>query len=157
MRIAFLIGNLGNQPEILTTNRTTNGTTTPTTYCNLRVAYNERLKHRDPVTEWYGVVAFGKLAETLVHLDLGDEVAVVGPFHQVSFTDQHGVKHRIIEIRAWDIKFLRRANRDRAGEAEPAGTADAAEILAAAMAGLFEGAGAMTDLTTSPDPAPITP
>src|SRR5579864_2257671 len=96
MRFAILVGNVGNQPEVQTSNNTP--------YCNLSVAVNERFKHRPPVTEWYDVVAFGKLAETLGDVHTGDELLVVGTFHQVSYTGRDQVKHRTIQIRAWDIK-----------------------------------------------------
>ncbi|HVR09595.1 MAG TPA: single-stranded DNA-binding protein [Thermoanaerobaculia bacterium] len=111
MRFALLLGNVGNKPQVITANGTT--------YCNLSIGVNERFKHREPVTEWYDVVAFGKLAETLVHLQTGDELLVLGTFHQVSYTGKDQVRHRTIEIRAWDIRFLRLRNRAQAKPEPP--------------------------------------
>jgi single stranded DNA-binding protein len=149
MRFAILVGNVGNKPEVQTSNNTT--------FCNLSIAVNERFKHREPVTEWYDVVAFGKLAETLVHVQTGDELLVAGTFHQVSYTGRDQVKHRTIQIRAWEIKFLRRSGRGQAGDPEPAdaGHADAlataaalSGAVAAAATGDDAAAGTPADLAT---------
>jgi single stranded DNA-binding protein len=138
MRFAILVGNVGNRPEVQTSNNTT--------YCNLSIAVNERFKHREPVTEWYDVVAFGKLAETLARVQTGDELLVVGSFHQVSYTGRDQVKHRTIQIRAWEIKFLRRSGRGQAEDPELA-DANGAEALAAAAAlgGAVAAAGTIAD------------
>jgi len=148
MRFAILVGNVGNQPQVQTSNNTP--------YCNLSIAVNERFKHRDPVTEWYDVVAFGKLAETLVHVHTGDELLVVGSFHQVSYTGRDQVKHRTIQLRAWDIKFLRRSGRGRAGEPEPADMADTAALAAAALVGAAAAAGTLEDAAAG-TPADLAP
>ena len=148
MRFAILVGNVGNKPEVQTSNNTT--------YCNLSIAVNERFKHREPVTEWYDVVAFGKLAETLVRVQTGDELLVIGSFHQVSYTGRDQVKHRTIQIRAWDIKFLRRSGRGRAGEPEPADIADTA-ALAAAAALVGAAAAVEEDAAAAATPADLAP
>ena len=148
MRFAILVGNVGNKPEVQTSNNTT--------YCNLSIAVNERFKHREPVTEWYDVVAFGKLAETLVNVHTGDELLVIGSFHQVSYTGRDQVKHRTIQIRAWDIKFLRRSGRGRAGEPEPADIADTA-ALAAAAALVGAAAAVEEDAAAAATPADLAP
>ena len=126
MRFALLVGNVGNKPEV----KTANGIT----YCNLSIAINERFKHCEPVTEWYDVVAFGKLAETLVHVDTGDELLIFGTFRQVSYTGKDQVRHRNIEIRAWEIKFLHRKRRCQAGQPEPAAAANPAAPVAGTLA-----------------------
>jgi single stranded DNA-binding protein len=148
MRFAMLVGNVGNKPEVQTSNSTT--------YCNLSIAVNERFKHREPVTEWYDVVAFGKLAETLVHVETGDELLVVGTFHQVSYTGKDQVRHRKIEIRAWEIKFLRRRDRGQAEEPEPADAGDPAALAAAAVLGGAAAAGLADDAGAGTPAGPAT-
>ncbi|HEV3076179.1 MAG TPA: single-stranded DNA-binding protein [Thermoanaerobaculia bacterium] len=137
MRFAILVGNVGNKPEVQTSNNIP--------YCNLSIAVNERFKHREPVTEWYDVVAFGKLAETLVRVHTGDELLVVGTFHQVSYTGRDQVKHRTIQLRAWDIKFLRRSGRGQAEDPEAADAGDAVALAAAAALGSAAAAAGTVD------------
>jgi single stranded DNA-binding protein len=114
MKIAFLVGNVGSKPVI----KTSNGTT----FSNFSVAVNDRGKDGERVTEWYRIVAFGALAETLANVDTGDELVIDGTFRQVSYTGKDKVEHCDIEIRARNIQFARRKDRSRsAGSTTAAG------------------------------------
>jgi single stranded DNA-binding protein len=112
MKLAVLVGNVGKKPIVQQSNSTS--------YCNFTIAVNERGRDGQPVTEWYRIVAFQKLAETLAHVEAGDEVLVAGNFHQIAYTGKDGVKHRDVEIRTRDIKFLRRKDRGQPDPPEPA-------------------------------------
>ena len=112
MKLAILVGNVGSKPVI----KESNGTT----YTNFSVAVNDRDRQGEPITEWYRVVAFRKLAETLRQVETGDELLVHGTFHQTSYTGKDEVQHRDVEIRAWTIKFLRRKDRGQPDESQAA-------------------------------------
>ena len=74
LNTTHLIGNLGKDPKVETS---ANGTT----YAYLSVA-NNRVWRKDDErreeTTWINVVAFGRLAQTLQELGVGDQVAVSG-------------------------------------------------------------------------------
>lgn len=136
MKVATLLGNVGRKPII----NQANGTT----YSNFSVAVNDRNRNGEEVTEWYHIVAFGKLAETLARVEAGDELLIHGPFRQTSYTTQNGVAHCDLEIKAWTIAFLRRKGRGRLADAPPA---------AAGHAGEPDGAPAPADLPDGADGA----
>ncbi len=96
-------GNLGSDAVI----RSSNGVT----FANFSIAINQRGKDKKPYTDWFRIVAFNKLAETLHDLRKGDEVLVAGSLHRTTFT-KDGVEYRDVEVRARTIEFLRRKSRD---------------------------------------------
>jgi single stranded DNA-binding protein len=149
MKLAVLVGNVGKKPVV----KKANGTT----YCNFTIAVNEKGRDREQVTEWYPIVAFQKLAETLAHVETGDELLVEGSFHQIEYAGRDKVKHRDVEVRARSIKFLRRKERGRPDPPEPASADEAAAPETYVPPGpdlpaddLAEAAGAALD-----DPAPL--
>jgi single-strand DNA-binding protein len=112
MNTVILRGNLGNAPVV----KTSKGTT----FANFNLALNHRPgRDREPYTDWFRIVAFGKLAETLAKVGKGDEVLVTGSLHRTSYT-KDGTEYRDVEIRARDVEFLRRAQRNTAAP-HPAG------------------------------------
>jgi single stranded DNA-binding protein len=118
MKLAVLVGNVGRKPVV----QQSNGTT----YCNFTIAINERNRDGDRVTEWYRIVAFHTTAETLAHVETGDELLVYGSFHQIEYTGRDKVKHRDLEVRAQRIKFLRRKDRGRPDPPDSAAVDEAA-------------------------------
>jgi hypothetical protein len=75
---------------------------------------------------------------------------VAGTFHQVSYTGRDQVKHRTIQIRAWEIKFLRRGGRGQAEDPEPADASHADALAAAALSGAVAAAGTFDDAAGTP-------
>ena len=98
-----MIGNIGQEIEV----RTTNSGTAVTT---LRLAVNERAKVNGEwgdVTNWFDVVCWGKTAELCgQYLNKGSSVFSVGRLSVRSFEDKTGQKRTKTEIVAEDVKFL---------------------------------------------------
>lgn len=94
-----LIGNLGADPEM----KTTAG---GVQICNMRVAVNEKRKGED-ITQWFGVVAFGKTGELANQfLKKGSKAYFEGPFSTREWTTKEGEKRTQMEVVANTILFL---------------------------------------------------
>jgi single-strand DNA-binding protein len=104
MKVATLLGTVGSKPEIKLSSNST-------TYSNFSLAVDDKDRDGEEVTEWYEIVAFGKLAKTLAHVESGDKMLVHGSFHQKSYTGRGGVQYHEIEIKAWTIELLPRKSR----------------------------------------------
>ncbi|MGD8561428.1 MAG: single-stranded DNA-binding protein [Desulfarculaceae bacterium] len=101
---AFLIGNLGADPEM---KYTAGGTA----LCTFRLATSEVFKDREgnqqERTEWHRVVAWGKLGEICgQYLSKGRQVYVEGSIRTRSWDDQNGNKRYMTEINAREVQFL---------------------------------------------------
>ncbi|MBK8522597.1 MAG: single-stranded DNA-binding protein [Ferruginibacter sp.] len=91
-----LIGNLGNAPEVKTTE-------SGKKLARFSVATNESYRNAkgEKVTEttWHNLVAWGKVAEIAEkYLTKGKEVAVEGKLINRSYTDKEGNKKYITEV-----------------------------------------------------------
>ena len=91
-----LIGNLGNAPEVKTTE---NGKK----LARFSVATNESYRNAsgEKVTEttWHNLVAWGKVAEIAEkYLTKGKEVAIEGKLTNSSYTDKDGIKRYSTEV-----------------------------------------------------------
>jgi len=100
----ILIGNLGNDPDVRTTQ-------SGTPVANLSIATNEVFKdasgERQERTEWHRVVAFGRTAENCgKYLSKGRSVYVEGRLQTRKWTDQNGQDRYSTEIVANQITFL---------------------------------------------------
>jgi single-strand DNA-binding protein len=96
-----LIGNLGNAPEVKTTE---NGKK----LARFSVATDESYRNAngEKVTEttWHNLVAWGKVAEIAEkYLTKGKEVAVEGKLINRSYTDKEGNKKYITEVEVNEI------------------------------------------------------
>jgi single-strand DNA-binding protein len=91
-----LIGNLGQLPEIRTTESGKKvAHFSIATHDNYRNAKGEKVSE----TSWHNVVAWGKLAEIAEkYLTKGKEVAVVGKLVHRSYTDKNGIKRYVTEV-----------------------------------------------------------
>ena len=99
-----LIGNLGNNPEI----RTTEG---GKKMAKFSVATNEnyRTTKGDKVveTQWHNLVAWGKVADIAEQfLFKGSEVAIEGKLINRNYTDKDGNKHYVTEVQVNEILML---------------------------------------------------
>lgn len=100
----FLIGNLGQDPEVRHTN-------SGQPVANLRVATSRRVKDRDgnwnDQTEWHTVVCFARLAELAgQYLHKGSKIFVEGRLQTRSWEDREGKKQYRTEVVCENLKFL---------------------------------------------------
>lgn len=99
-----LIGNLGNDPEIITLE-------SGKKLAKMTIATNETYKNAkgDLVkeTQWHNVVAWGKTAEIIEkYLVKGREVAIEGKLTSRSYEDKEGIKRYITEINCNELLML---------------------------------------------------
>ncbi|MCM2270334.1 MAG: single-stranded DNA-binding protein [Thermoanaerobaculia bacterium] len=130
----FLIGNLGQDPEVRHTN-------SGQPVANLRVATSRRVKDRDgnwgDQTEWHSVVCFARTAETAgQYLRKGSKVFVEGRLQTRSWDDREGKKQYRTEVVAELLKFLdSRGGGSGAGEANGGGYAGRSDDAGGEMPG----------------------
>lgn len=91
-----LIGNLGNDPEIITLEGGKK-------LAKLSLATNEHYKDKEGLkqtkTEWHNVVAWNKTAEIIEqYVSKGQEIAVEGKLTSRSYQDKEGNKRYISEV-----------------------------------------------------------
>ena len=99
-----LIGNLGNAPEVKTTE---NGKK----LCRFSIATNESYRNTqgEKVTEttWHQLIAWGAIAEIAEkYLDKGSEVAIEGKLINRNYTDKEGAKRFVTEIQVNELLLL---------------------------------------------------
>ena len=99
-----LIGNLGNAPEIKTTE-------TGKKLARFSIATNETYQNvkGEKVTEttWHNLIAWGKLAETAEkYLHKGTEIVIEGKLINKSYNDKDGNKKYISEVQVNELLLL---------------------------------------------------
>ncbi len=99
-----LIGNLGNAPEVKTTE-------SGKKLARFSVATNESYRNAkgEKVTEttWHNVVAWGKVADIAEkYLNKGSEIAIEGKLINRSYTDKDGNKKYITEVQVNELLML---------------------------------------------------
>jgi len=99
-----LIGNLGNAPEIKTTE-------TGKKLARFSIATNETYHNvkGEKVTEttWHNLIAWGKLAETAEkYLHKGTEIVIEGKLINKSYNDKDGNKKYISEVQVNELLLL---------------------------------------------------
>jgi len=107
----LLIGNLGSDPEVRYTQ-------SGKPVAAFRMATNRRFTAEGEVkkeTEWFSVVAFGRLAEICSEfLKKGKPVFVEGSLRTRSWTDTAGAKHFRTEVIAQGLTLIGRRDGDTA-------------------------------------------
>ena len=103
MNTVVLIGNLGDAPKI--------GTSKNVTYAGFNLAVSTAFKpknggDRTEHTDWFRIVAFNSLAQSLRALGKGDKIAVRGRL-QTKTWEHNGEKRYGVEIVAGEIQFLK--------------------------------------------------
>src|SRR5690606_20972764 len=99
-----LIGNLGNNPEIITLE-------SGKKLAKMSIATNETYKNSQGEkvtdTQWHNVVAWNKTAEIAEkYLQKGSEVAIEGKLTSRSYEDKDGVKKYITEVVCNELLML---------------------------------------------------
>lgn len=97
----MLLGNLGADPELRTTN-------SGDAVLRLRLATNERYLDKNKAwqdrTEWHSITVWGKRAEALHRiLSKGSTLFIEGSLRTTSYDDKEGVKRYKTEINAKEI------------------------------------------------------
>jgi len=101
----ILIGRLGSDPELKTT-------TTGITVVNFNLATNESwtdkvTNQKQERTEWHRIVCWNKLAEIVgQYVKKGQLVYVEGKIQSREYEASDGIKKRVSEIIASDVKML---------------------------------------------------
>ena len=99
-----LIGNLGNAPEIRTTE---NGRKMARFSIATSEVYKNAKGERMTETQWHNLVAWGKVAEIAAqYLDKGKEVAIEGKLVNRSYDDKNGNKKYVTEIYVNELLLL---------------------------------------------------
>lgn len=99
-----LIGNLGNDPEIVTLE-------SGKKLAKFSMATNDTYKNNkgEKITEtqWHNVIAWGKTADIIEsYLTKGKEVAVEGKLNTRSYEDKEGAKRYITEIVCQELLMM---------------------------------------------------
>lgn len=91
-----LIGNLGNNPEIITLD---SGKKLAKFSIATNETYKNALGEKQTETQWHNVVAWNKTAEIIEkYLQKGSEVAVEGKLTSRTYDDKDGNKRYITEV-----------------------------------------------------------
>lgn len=99
-----LIGNLGNDPEVITLD-------SGKKLAKFNIATNETYKNKEGErvtdTQWHNVVAWGKTADIVEsYITKGKEVAIEGKLTSRSYEDKEGQKRYITEVVCDEILML---------------------------------------------------
>lgn len=121
----MIIGNLGKDPTI-------GYNTSGRAKCSLSVAVTERYKDNNgeqkEITNWFNVVFWGGMAETIKRLDIkkGTSVFVSGKMSFRSYQDQDGQTRYVSELLADNLQILtpRQGNGQGNGGQAAQGNAD---------------------------------
>lgn len=101
---AFLIGNLGNEPELRYTQK---GQAVLRCRLATNYSYADKSGERKEITDWHTVIVWGKRGEALNKvLSKGDRLGVEGRIRQRSWTDDAGKTRVSTEIVATEVLLL---------------------------------------------------
>ena len=102
---AILLGSLGKNPEIRTTQ---NGSEIG----SFSIATSEKWKDKDTgerkeKTEWHNITVFGSLVKVLAYIEKGSKVYVEGKITTEKYTDKQGVEKYATKIVASAIDIIK--------------------------------------------------
>ncbi len=118
----MILGNLGRDPEM---RYTPSGRPVTTFSIAVSRSWNTADGERHTETEWFNIVAWGKLAETCKqYLAKGKQVYIEGRLQTRRWEDKEGVKHSAVEVVANEMIML--GERREASSHAPAGEEPAA-------------------------------
>ncbi|MBS1927730.1 MAG: single-stranded DNA-binding protein [Ferruginibacter sp.] len=99
-----LIGNLGQTPEIRTTD---SGKKLAKFSMATNEVYRSSTGEKVQETQWHNVVAWDKVAEIVEkHLNKGTEVAIEGKLIHRNYTDKDGNKKYVTEVQVNELLLL---------------------------------------------------
>jgi len=112
----MVIGNLGSDPEV----RTTQGGTTVANFSVATTEVRGSGDERQEFTEWHRIVVWGRQAETCQqYLTKGRQVYLEGRLQTRSYEDREGVKRSATEIVAQQVQFLGGKGANGASQDDP--------------------------------------
>lgn len=119
---AILLGNLGRDPEIRTTQ---NGKEIG----NFSLATSEKWKDRETgerkeKVEFHNITVFGSLVKVLAYLEKGSKVYVEGKITTEKYTDKQGIEKFATKIIAETIDIIKGKERDESVDAHSKAKAD---------------------------------
>jgi single-strand DNA-binding protein len=123
--IVILAGNIGQDPETVTTTSDTRITRFTLATSRPRYADGKVLRDKDGYrvqdTEWHRITCFNGLGKTVQqYCEKGMKVLVRGRIHYTKWTDREGVERYSTEIIAETVDFLSRArDTDSKGDNRP--------------------------------------
>ncbi len=130
---AIIVGNLGNDPEMRTTQ---NGTQVANFSVATTEQYTDQSGQRQERTEWHRIVAFGRLAEICgQYLHKGKQVYIEGRIQTRKWTDQNGNDKWTTEIIAQQMQMLGRVSDSAGGGGGGTASADTGTARTAAAGG----------------------
>lgn len=110
----ILIGRLARDPEL---RYTTNGTAVASFALAVERPFTNQSGERD--VDFIDIVVWRKLAETCAnHLGKGRLVAVEGRMQTRSYDDNNGVRRKVVEVVAENVRFLDWPKNDASGSAK---------------------------------------
>jgi single-strand DNA-binding protein len=128
--IVLLVGNLGADPELRSTNGGTDvatlslGTSRPKRDSEGKT-YKDASGFTAKDTEWHRVICFNGLGRIIAqHATKGMLVSVRGRLHYTRWTDREGIERYGCEVIADDVQFLSRPRSAADGGSEPEGDPD---------------------------------
>ena len=111
----FLLGNLGADPEL----KTTQGGAVLKLRLATSETYLDKNKERKERTEWHSVIVWGKRAEALAKILVkGDRLLIEGQIRTTTYDDREGVKRYRTEINATQV-LLNGSGKPRQSAPEP--------------------------------------
>ena len=102
-----LIGNLGNDPEIITLD---SGKKLAKFSLATNGSYKDANGEKQTKTEWHNLVAWNKTAELIEnYVKKGQEIAIEGKLTSRSYDDKEGIKKYITEVVVNELLLLGKA------------------------------------------------
>jgi len=99
-----LIGHLGNQPDVRTTE---NGKKLARFSVSTNEVYRNAKGEKITETQWHNLIAWGKLADIAEkYMNKGSEVAIEGKLINRSYTDKEGNKKYFTEVQVNEVLLL---------------------------------------------------
>jgi len=115
----ILLGRLGADPEM---RYTTDGTPVATFRMVTSESYKDRSGEKQEKSEWHTVVAWRKLAEIIgEYLKKGKLVFIEGKIQSREYEGRDGVKRKVVEVLATDMKMMPDGGARGAGAGERRG------------------------------------
>lgn len=109
----ILVGRLTRDPELRTT-------PDGTPLVRFTLAVDRRRGGDEQITDFFDVVAFSQLAETVAnYMTKGRLVLVEGSLQTRTYTDREGNQRKAYEVRAETVRFLERAPQPQSVEEPP--------------------------------------
>lgn len=88
-------------------------------YLNFSIANSKRIKDGEDEVNFFKLVAFGKIAETIFnYFSKGDRILIQGELKQNRYTDKEGTKKSDVSIIVGAIDFIETKNQSNKQEAK---------------------------------------